>query len=88
MTEDHKTVGLFNFAIANKDVSEDLVYNVVKAVLENNPQMVKGHAASVETLTQNWNRNTFLPFHPGAIRYFKEKGINVPKNLIPPEYKG
>jgi hypothetical protein len=88
LTEDHKTVGLYNFAIANKDVSEDLVYAVVKAVLENNPQMVKGHAASKETLVQNWNRNGFLPFHPGAIRYFKEKGIAVPKHLIPPEYKG
>ena len=87
-TEDHKTVGLYNFAIANKDVAEDLVYAVVKAVLENNPQMVKGHAAAKETLTENWNRNGFLPFHPGAIRYFREKGINVPKNLIPPEYKG
>lgn len=88
MTEDHKTIGLYNFAIANKDVSDDLVYNVVKAVLENNAAMVKGHAASVETVLKNWDRNTFLPFHPGAIRYFKEKGINVPKNLIPPEYKG
>lgn len=87
-TEDHKTVGLYNFAIANKDVADDLVYAVVKAVLENNPQMIKGHAASKETLTQNWNRNGFLPFHPGAIRYFKEKGITVPKHLIPPEYKG
>jgi len=87
-TEDHKTVGLYNFAIANKDVAEDLVYAVVKAVLENNPQMVKGHAAAKETLTENWNRNGFLPFHPGAIRYFREKGINIPKNLIPPEYKG
>lgn len=88
LTEDHKTVGLYNFAIANKDVAEDLVYAVVKAVLENNPQMIKGHAASKETVLQNWNRNGFLPFHPGAIRYFKEKGITVPKHLIPPEYKG
>ena len=87
-TEDHKTVGLYNFAIANKDVADDLVYAVVKAVMENNPQMVKGHAAAKETLLANWNRNGFLPFHPGAIRYFKEKGITVPKHLIPPEYKG
>ncbi len=88
LAEDHKTVGLYNFAIANKDVAEDLVYAVVKAVLENNPQMIKGHAASKETLLVNWNRNGFLPFHPGAIRYFREKGIDVPKHLIPPEYKG
>jgi TRAP transporter TAXI family solute receptor len=82
-TADHKTVGVFNFAIAHKDVPEDLAYAVTKAVLENNAQLVKGHAAGKETLTENWNRNTFLPFHPGAVRYYKEKGIAVPKNLLP-----
>jgi TRAP transporter TAXI family solute receptor len=81
-TEDHKTVGVYNFGIAHKDLPEDLVYAITKAVLENNPQMVKGHAAAKETVVENWNRNTFLPFHPGAVRYYKEKGINVPANLI------
>jgi TRAP transporter TAXI family solute receptor len=81
-TGDHKTVGVFNFSIAHKDVPEDLVYAVTKAVLENNAQLVKGHAAGKETLTENWNRNTFLPFHPGAVRYYKEKGISIPKNLM------
>ena len=88
LTQDHKTVGLYNFAITHKDMPEDLVYAVVKAVLENNAQLVKGHAAGKETLIQNWNKNTFLPFHPGAIRYFREKGITIPKNLLPPEFKG
>ncbi|HYH42191.1 MAG TPA: TAXI family TRAP transporter solute-binding subunit [Burkholderiales bacterium] len=87
-TEDHATLGVYNFAIANKDMPDDLVYAITKAVLESNPQMVKGHSAAKETVLQNWNRNTFLPFHPGTIRYLKEKGINVPKNLLPPEYKG
>ena len=81
-TEDHKTVGVFNFGIAHKDLPDDLVYSITKAVLENNPQMVKGHAAAKETLLGNWNRNTFLPFHPGAVRYYKEKGLNVPANLV------
>lgn len=81
LTEDHKTVGVFNFAIAHKDLPEDLVYGIVKTVLENNPQMVKGHAAAKETVIDAWNRNTFLPFHPGAVRYYKEKGIKVPGNL-------
>jgi TRAP transporter TAXI family solute receptor len=87
-TEDHKTVGVYNFAIAHRDMPEDLVYAITRTVLENNPVMVKGHAAAKETVLQNWNRNTFLPFHPGTIRYLREKGINVPKNLMPPEYKG
>lgn len=82
MTEDHKTVGVFNFGIAHRDLAEDVAYNVTKTVLENNAAMVKGHAASVETIAKNWDRNTFLPFHKGAARYFKEKGFNVPANLI------
>jgi TRAP transporter TAXI family solute receptor len=81
MTEDHKTVGLYNFAIAHKELSDDVAYRVVKAVLDNNPMLVKGHAAAVETLAANWNRNTFLPFHPGAVKYFTEKGIQIPANL-------
>jgi TRAP-type uncharacterized transport system substrate-binding protein len=44
-------------------------------VLENNAEMVKGHAAAVETVMANWTKNTFLPFHPGAVKYFAEKGV-------------
>ena len=82
LAEDHKTLGVYNFGIAHKDLPEDLVYAITKAVLENNAQMVKGHAAAKETLAQNWDRNTFLPFHPGAARYYREKGFNVPAKLI------
>ncbi len=81
-TEDHRTVGVYNFALAHKDVPEDLVYGIVKTVLENHAQMVKGHASAKETLVENWNRNAFLPFHPGAVRYYKEKGISIPAPLI------
>jgi uncharacterized protein len=87
-TTDHKTIGLFNFSIANKDMPDDLVYAIVKVVLENHDAMKKIHAASVETVLSNWDKNEFLPFHPGAIRYYKEKGIQIPQKLIPPEYKG
>jgi TRAP transporter TAXI family solute receptor len=78
LTEDHHTVGLFNFAIANKDVAEDLVYAVVKAVLENNPQMIKGHKASRETVLQNWNRNGFLPFIPERSAISRKRALACP----------
>ena len=81
LTEDQPTVGVFNFAIAHKDVSADLVYGIVKAVMENNPRMVQGHSAAKETLPANVTKNTFLPFHPGAVRYFEEKGFKIPANL-------
>lgn len=86
--EDVPTVAMWNFAIANKDVSEELVYQVMKTVLENNADMVTAHKAARETLLENWSKNTFLPFHAGAVRYLKEQGVDVPADLIPPEYKG
>ncbi len=82
VAEDQKTVGLFNFAITNKSVPDSLAYAIVKAVHENHEAMVKGHAAASETIPQNVTKNAFLPFHPGAAKYYREKGIAIPANLV------
>jgi len=85
MTEDYHTVGLFNFAIAHKDLPDDLVYRVVKSVYENHDQLVKAHPAAKETIAANVGRDSFLPFHPGAVRYYREIGISIPDALIAKE---
>jgi hypothetical protein len=82
LTQDHKTVGLYNFFIVHKDLDAETAYKITKAVLENNAELVKGHAAGKETVLANWDKNTFLPFHPGAVKYFAEKGIKIPDNLV------
>lgn len=83
LAEDQPTLGVYNFFIVHKDLSEDLAYQITKAVLDNNEAMVKGHNAAVETVAKNWDRNTFLPFHPGAVKYYKEKGIALnPKTMM------
>lgn len=81
LKEDQPTLGVFNFAIAHKDLPEDLVYAIVKAVMDNHPRMVQGHSAAVETVPANIGKNTFLPFHPGAVRYYREKGLQIPSEL-------
>jgi TRAP transporter TAXI family solute receptor len=81
--DDQKTVGLFNFSIANKDMSADLAYTITKTILENNSAMMKGHPAAKETIAANAARNAFLPFHPGAVRYYKEKGIKLDPGALP-----
>jgi uncharacterized protein len=70
----YQTVGLYNFAVAHADLPNDLVYQVVKAVFENHEQMMEVHAAAAETIPANIERNTFLPLHPGAIRYYRQIG--------------
>jgi TRAP transporter TAXI family solute receptor len=86
LTADLQTIGVWNIAIASKFLDDDYVYKMVKAVLENNAAMKAGHAAAAETLIENFKHMDIIPLHPGAIRYYKEKGLTIPAHLIPPEY--
>jgi TRAP transporter TAXI family solute receptor len=83
LENDYVTVGVYNFGIGRADLPDDLVYQLVKAVFENQPRLVKAHPAASQTLPQNADKNTFMPFHPGAVRYYREIGINIPDSLIP-----
>jgi TRAP transporter TAXI family solute receptor len=83
LTADYETVGVYNFAIANANLPRTLAYAIVKTVHENQSELVKRHSAATETLPVNVEKNTFLPFHPGAVDYYREIGINVPKDLVP-----
>ncbi len=82
MTKDYQTMGLYNFAVAHKDLPDDLVYQIVKTVFENQEELVKAHPVAKETVPANIDRNTFLPLHPGAIRYYREMGIAVPPRAL------
>lgn len=71
---DTKTVQQYTIVLVNKDVPDDLVYKMVKAL-----------HANLDSLRQstppmkNWQAKEFaadigVPFHPGAERYYKEQG--------------
>ncbi len=81
LKQDYQTVGLYNFAIGRADLPDDLVYQLVKAVFENQERLVKAHSSARETIPQNVLKDTFLPLHPGALRYYREKGIKIPDLL-------
>jgi TRAP-type uncharacterized transport system substrate-binding protein len=71
----YKSVGLYNFAIANKNLPDDLVYAIVGALFANHQELVEAHPAAAETVPANFVHNTFLPNHPGAFRYYANRGI-------------
>ena len=78
---DQNTVAMWNYAIANQSMPESLAYEIVKLVMENHDRMMAIHGAARETVMENVLNNTFLPFHPGAVRYYEENGIEIPENL-------
>jgi hypothetical protein len=71
----YQSLGLYNFAVAHADLPDDLVYNVVRSVFEHHEEMMETHAAAAATVPANTDRNTFLPLHPGAIRYYRQIGM-------------
>jgi uncharacterized protein len=82
--KDYTTVGIYNFAVGRSDLPDDLVYNLVKAVHDNQPRLVSSTDSAKETVPQNVFKDTFLPFHSGAIRYYREIGIKIPDALVGP----
>jgi TRAP transporter TAXI family solute receptor len=75
--EDALVVAYLNCLITHKDQPEDLIYNITKAIYENVDLLAKGYKTlkllSAEMAVEGTERTA--PFHPGALRYFKEKGV-------------
>jgi hypothetical protein len=69
----YESVGLYNFAVASKDLPDGLIYAIVDAVFANQQELVQVHPAAAETVPANFVHNTFLPYHPGASRYYANR---------------
>ena len=61
--------------VTHAKVDEETVYNMTKLLYENRDEIAEQHPAGKALAAKNIVRDTGTPFHPGAIRYFKEIGI-------------
>ena len=64
--------------IARDDVSEADVYNFLYGIFENLDAITAAHAKGAELNLEFAASVTAVPYHPGAAKYFAEKGITVP----------
>ena len=74
-------VGSMHF-ITSADKDENTVYQFTKILYEKRAEVVKQHPAGKAINPKNVIKDTGTPFHPGAIRYYKEIGI-WPEELAP-----
>lgn len=70
----YQTVGVYNFAVADKDLPNDLAYDIVDAVFTHHQEMLDIDPAAAATVPENFAHNTFLPYDPGALRYYGNVG--------------
>lgn len=73
---DTKTVAVKAIIIANGDVTDDEAYAIVSTIFENAADITTQHAKGAE-LDLNYAAECGLNYHPGAAKYFAEKGITV-----------
>lgn len=71
----YPTVGLYNFAVVSESLPTDLVYKIVQAVFDHHEELIAAHPAAVATIPDNFVYNTFLPYHPGASRYYASQMV-------------
>lgn len=74
-TEDVKTIAVRAIWATHADLDEELAYNVVKALYENTETLAKVHVKGKEISLQTALESVSVPLHPGAERYYREKGL-------------
>jgi TRAP transporter TAXI family solute receptor len=78
MTADNKQATVMNLLVANASMDEKTAYNIVKTIIERKADLVAVHKEAENIKLENQTASaTPLPFHPGAAKYFAEKGVKV-----------
>ena len=72
-----------NFLACNASVPENDVYEITKSIYENLPVLNGIHAATREIPLQTALNGLVNPVHPGAARYYQERGVTIPERIRP-----
>lgn len=75
VAQDTKTAGIVNFLITSQNVSDQTAYDMTKNLFENLPALVATHSAAKNINIDKALTGMPVPLHPGAEKYYKEKGI-------------
>jgi TRAP transporter TAXI family solute receptor len=73
--KDVPTAAVANYLVTSSSVSDDLAYRMTRLIFENLRDLANAHAAGKEIKLETAATGNPIPLHPGAIRYYKEKGL-------------
>jgi uncharacterized protein len=78
MDQDNKNNTVWNIMAVNASMSEDLAYQLTKIMLEKREDLALVHKEALN-IKPEWQTSgrAGIPWHPGALKYFKEKGMKV-----------
>src|ERR671931_512825 len=78
MDKDNKIATVNNLLVTHEKMDADTAYKIVKAVFDHKDDLVRTHKEAENIKLENQKKDASpIPWHPGAMKYFAEKGINL-----------
>ena len=77
-TTDNPQATVQNLVAVHENMSEQLAYSITKAIFDHQKDLIAVHkeAANI-TLDKQKEANSAIPWHPGALKYYKERGVSM-----------
>ena len=77
-TTDNRQATVMNLLAANENMSEQTAYNITKAMFDHRKDLIAVHKEAENIKLENQKENaTPTPWHPGALKFYKEKGVKM-----------
>lgn len=79
MATDNQQATVTNLLVAHENMDVQTAYNVVKAIFENREELIRVHKEAANFVLENQKTSATggIPWHPGALKYFAEKGVKL-----------
>ncbi len=83
VTEDVQTLAVLAMLAVRADVPDDVVYKVLDIMFTYIGELRAAHARAEAISLEKALDGMPIPLHPGAVKYYRDKGITVPPELLP-----
>ncbi|GMV01519.1 MAG: C4-dicarboxylate ABC transporter substrate-binding protein [Burkholderiales bacterium] len=77
-TADVGNLDVWNLLVADRKMSDEMAYTIVKTLMEKKDELVAVHREAKNITLESQASGSPIPFHPGARRYFEERGVKMP----------
>jgi uncharacterized protein len=78
MDSDNRQATVWNILVSHQNLSNQTAYNIVKTIFEKRDDMIAVHKEAENFRLENQKATASpIPFHPGAVKYFAERGVRI-----------
>ncbi|MFH0824699.1 MAG: TAXI family TRAP transporter solute-binding subunit [Pseudomonadota bacterium] len=78
LEEDVPVAAVANLLIAHESMDEKLAYGILSSIFDHKDELVAVHKQAESVDIKRAVQGSPIPFHKGAVKFFKDKGLNVP----------